>query len=357
MERLKFVKGQQKRFLQDSLKFNDLTLSSAAKLLNVSETTLKRWLREERTLPVDVFFKMCKIAPKLKIYENKIKEKLPGNWGQVKGGNSRIQNIQDIHKVLEQVRAIRDKRRLESAFLIKRKTKIKNKLLHTLLRSKVNLKFILATCLLTDGSLTIHGNSYRIAYYTKDEVLKRFMKALLSKLSRFMPSETLSKDDVYAIRVNDIYLAKELLSLSPNYTKTPRRGQSKEDYLSEVQPSLNFLKNADEKTIGWCIRFAFSADGCISVSNNSIELNLACYHPTLSTEWMHIIKSYEIFGHLGKEKTSWSGVDGIRIYDLNSIKNFAKLGGFIPGVLITNKSKRYKGLEKNMLLRQVTGGP
>ncbi len=223
-----------------------------------------------------------------------------------------------------------------------------------LLKDNVDLNFILATCLLTDGSLTINQNSYRISYYTKDEVLKDFIKALLFTLSKFLPSETYSKKGVYAISVNDYSLANDLLKLSPSYKKNPQTKQNKEDYLREPQPSLKFIERTNEKTVKWCIRFAFSTDGCISVSkNNSVELNLSCYHPRLSLQWLAIFKRYGIIGHLSKRKDAWSGIRGVRVYDLNSLRTFAALGGFVPKVKITSKSKRYKGLEKNALLNRV----
>jgi len=351
--RLKFIKGQQRKFLKNFLKSNGLSGSSGAKFLGVGKTTFKQWIRERHTLPENVFFAICEKTPALKICKDKVVRKLPENWGQVKGGKSRIQKTQNLYKYLERVRSIKNKKRLIEAASFKKGVVVNNYALNKILKSNVNPYFILATCLLTDGSLTTDGNNYRICYYTKDVALRKFMKALLLKLSKFVPSETPTKEGVYAIRVSDNYLAKKLLKLSPSYKKNPQNGESKEKYLSKPQPSLKFLERAEKETAKWCIRFAFSADGSISISrSNTIELNLACYHPTLSLEWIKILKRYGIIGYLGKEKTSWSGIDGVRIYDVNSLKNFAELGGFIQKVRITNKSKRYKGLEKNTLLKK-----
>lgn len=350
---MRFIGGEQSALIRLFSKRNNLSIRSTAKFLDVGETSLKKWIKEERTLPSNVFSAICRKTPELIIYKAKIKERLPANWGRIKGGNSRIRNIENLNAYLERVRSIKNKKRLIRTASLKKNIIIRNDLLSNLLKDNIDLKFILATCLLTDGSLTVDGNSYRISYYTKDEVLRNFMKALLFELSRFIPSENYSKKGVYGIRVNDYHLAKNLLKLSPSYKTNPRTGQAKENYLCEPQPSLRFMNEAGEKTLKWCIRFAFSTDGCISVSkNNSVELNLACQHPNLSLEWMGIFKRYGIIGNLGKKSDTWSGISGIRIYNLDSLRNFTLLGGFVPKVKITGKSKRYKGLEKNTLLKR-----
>lgn len=355
--RLLFVKGKQRNFLKNFLEINNLTLNPATELLNIGRTTFKEWLKERYTLPHEIFSKICEMTPQLNIYENEIKERLSSNWGQVKGGRKRILDGHEINESLENARKMKNLKRLDSSFFSKKEIRIKNKLLGRLVEEKVNLKCILATCLLTDGSLSNEGEGYRISYYAKDIVLKNFIKALLFKLSKFIPSENFDKRGIYAIRVNDKYLVNELHELSPTFKKMPRKNQTKKEYLTEIQPSLKFLKNTNDSTIKWCIRFAFSTDGCISISkNNTKELNLACYHPVLAREWAEIIEKYGMKVHLGKDKTSWCGIDGVRIYDLTSIKNFIKIGGFVPGVKISNKSKRFNNLEKNMLLKSIVNG-
>jgi len=352
--RLKFIKGEQRKFLKEFLKINCMTITSAISYLNVGRTTFKQWLTERNTISGTKFFIICERNPELRIYKAKISEKLPQNWGQIKGGKFRVQKSKDFNKVLKKIRETKESKRLKTAQYLKKGEKLKNKILDDLIKDKTDLKFILATCLLTDGSLMIGKQGYRIAYSAKDPILKDFIKALLSKLSKFVPSEVCDKNGVYLIRINDKSLINELLKISPNYIKSPNKSQGKAKYLSGSQPSLKFLNHASLSTIKWCIRFAFTTDGCITISrNNTIELNLACYHPTLAREWLEIFGKYGIKGHLGVDRKSWCGIDGVRVYDINSIQNFAEMGGFIPGVKISAKSKRYKGLEKNMLLRRV----
>jgi hypothetical protein len=356
--RLRFRKNLQRMLLTEFLDYCQISMTSAAELLDVGETTFKRWLNERATLPSDKFDLICEINQNLERYRNMIDEELVENWGQIKGGRSRVLKIQNMDQYLARIRNIKNKKRIESAYLIKTNRKIRNRLLINLLEEKIDLRYILATCLITDGSMEISGNSYRISYYTKDDVLRDFVKALLFRLSRFVPSETPTKKGVFTIRVNDNYLAKDLLKLSPSYKKNPSDNQSGSGYLKEVQPSLNFLRHTDEKTRIWCIRFAFSTDGSISISKSgTIELNLSCYNPKLAKQWLGLIKEQNINCYLGKNHSAWSGIDGVRIYDKRSLAHFANFGGFVPGVKISGKSKRYKGLQKNTLLKKALLGP
>ena len=332
---------------------NTLSFVQTAQSLNISRTTLRHWLGETRTLPKDAFSIMCDSNPKLKVYRRHILSELPENWGQIKGGKNKASLTQDLNKVLIRVRAMKEEKRKSSALVSKRKIRPINSILAEIHNEGADPLIVLAMGLITDGSLTISGNSYRICYYTKDQVLRRLSKALLYNLSLFVPSEAKTKKKVYAIRVTDADLAKKLLALSPSYKTSPYHGQTKASYLAEPQPSIKFLGGCNQKTLQWGIRFAFSADGSISISkNNVIELNLSCYNPTLCHEWLKVLKKFEISGHIGNDRTGWAGVKGIRIYDANSIRNFAKIGGFINGVRISGKSKRYKGLAKNKLLNQ-----
>jgi hypothetical protein len=237
--RLKFIKGEQRKFLKEFLKINCMTITSAISYLNVGRTTFKQWLTERNTISGTKFFIICERNPELRIYKAKISEKLPQNWGQIKGGKFRVQKSKDFNKVLKKIRETKESKRLKTAQYLKKGEKLKNKILDDLIKDKTDLKFILATCLLTDGSLMIGKQGYRIAYSAKDPILKDFIKALLSKLSKFVPSEVCDKNGVYLIRINDKSLINELLKISPNYIKSPNKSQGKAKYLSGSQPCIS----------------------------------------------------------------------------------------------------------------------
>lgn len=256
---------------------------------------------------------------------------------------------------MRRVREAKDRARI----LRKSACNVKSDVFDRIVNDGVNLKSLLAICLITDGSLERTGNSsYRIAFYTSDNVLRDFVYSLLFRLSRYTPTISKDKDGVYAVRVCDFHLAKELLELSPSFKKSPNRYQFVNKYLVEKQPTIRFLGSCDSKTKIMCIRFAFSADGSISLDKRGVaELTLRCSHPKLSLEWQTVLRRYGMAGRLCRDKFSWSGIGGVRFYNKQSLKKFLQIGGFIPGVKITRKSRVYAGIEKNTLLKICSVGP
>ena len=117
------------------------------------------------------------------------------------------------------------------------------------------------------------------------------------------------------------------------------------------QPSLNFLKKTNNKTRILCLRLALSTDGYVSVPLNGTPIvGLTCYHPTLCYEWQEIFNLVGIKTQIINRKKSWCGVAGVR-FSTKSIQKFWEMGGFIKSVKISKKSKKYKGMEKNELLK------
>lgn len=86
MKRIKFQKGQQRKFLQEVLeKTNCPNLRSFTQFgLDTPYSTLKNYFSEKRNLPENFFKELCKLA-KIDITKLKV-ENLEKNWGQIKGG-------------------------------------------------------------------------------------------------------------------------------------------------------------------------------------------------------------------------------------------------------------------------------
>jgi hypothetical protein len=147
----------------------------------------------------------------------------------------------------------------------------------------------------------------------------------------------------------------ELLKLSPSYKKCPRK-ESMEDYLNEAQPTLSFLKGESLDLLKECVRIAMSTEGSIHIEfpRDTIYLRLefACAHPKLTLEWQEIFRKVGIESTISKSRVTWSGIKGLRISKLDSIKKFIEIGGFINGVKITGKSKYFGGIIKNQLLKK-----
>ncbi len=350
--RFKFRKGKQRELILSFMKaIKCSSQNELAEVLYIKRNTIKNWINETYTLPSEVYERIYSKWGGAKKFENDIKLRLYPNWGLKKGGRKRISKIKNLKDYYKKIREIKFLRRLEKNEKLKKRIKIKNKLVLSFIKEGIDLKCILATCLLNDGSLLGKRNSYRIAYYTKDETLKSIVYDLLLNESRYVPSISLDKGKgVYAIRVSDSELADSLLKLNPTYKKLPFKNQSKESYLKETQPSLDFLKYCNNKTRQWCIRFAFTADGSISLSKKgNFTLTLSCYHPTLCKQWIEILNLMNFKSTIIKRKSSWCKVSGVYVKN-KSIPLFYQIGGFIDGVKISKKSKEYKGIEKNKLL-------
>ena len=260
----------------------------------------------------------------------------------------RIAKEKDIHSY---TRAVREAKEI---IRVTKKTgiEVRNHLVDKLVDEGVDLKSILAICLLTDGSLDQVDASYRISFVTTDKILKDVVYAILFKLSKYVPTIYEDLNGVYYIRVCDSNLAQELLKLSPSFKKSPSKYQSVTEYLREKQPSVEFLNNCDGQTQVWGMRFAFSADGSISIDRKgSTELTLSCAHPKLCLEWKTLLEKFGLNGKIGKSKDSWSGIYGLRFYGAKSANTFLQMGGFVPRTKVTKNSKCYRGIEKNELLR------
>ena len=342
-KRLRFQQGKQREFLEEVIKERFGTQTALGRFLGVHKHTVKGWVHEEKNMSKSTFQKIVTKYPFYKHFGSSIEEELPWNWGQKKGGKQRVESIDNLSAYLRYVRSFISN---NSEARRAKKVEIENPLLDQLIKEDVDLMSILAVCIQTDGSLVEHSNSYRIASSSSDSVLINFVQALLSNLSRFNPAISMEYKGVRNVTLTDKDLGKKLLMLSPEYRTYPID--------ENFQPTINFLNDKNIQTKIWATRFAFTTDGCISLSKQGKpELNFACYNKILSEEWQKFLTQFGINGHVAKCKKSRQGVSGVRIYDFRSIYNFYKLGGFIDGVKISKKSTRYTGIEKNQLLKKV----
>lgn len=352
-KRLVFAKGKQAELINYFLNKYGLSLRQLGVFLGVSKSTICDYLSERTNIRQSTFQKLCEFDEKANEFNAFIEKRLPLNWGASKGGVSRESLIVDKSAFYARLRKIKAAKE-EKFSGITKQTIEKHPLIERLVKENVDLYCILGVCLLTDGSLCVKDNNHRISYYTTDANLEKILLSLLNKLSSNIPKVAYTKKG-NVVRVSDVVLGKHMLSLSPNYKTSPSwKYQTKEDYLSESQPTLKFLSNCNEQTKVWILRFGFSADGSISLPQKSKpSLDLACYHPTLVLEWKDFLESLGFKCHLVKNKNSWCGLSGIRMQSLSSIKKFYNLGGFIDGVKISRKSRRFCNIPKNALLEHV----
>jgi len=344
MQRLLFLKRKQRQMLLTAQQKLKLSQHKISKFLKTKRRTYRSWLYEETTLPIKVFEELCSLEPSLKDFEVFIKKKLPSNWGQKKGGNKVSRNSDIINKMKE-IREIKDRKRIEA----KKKIKINENLyLRYLKDNKIDFLPLLATCLLTDGSVSFKEN--RMEYTSKDIILKDIVFYFFHKLSRYPPLVYYDKNSIFHVRLTDSELIFSLLKLTPSFKTSSAKDQPIKDYLKEKQPTVNFLQDYNKKIIKECIRLAFTTDGSITHSGN---LLLSCSHPKLCKEWKEILDNNGIKVSVWKNITSWSGLIGVGTSNIEQIKNFQKIGGFIPRVKVSLKSKYHIGWEKNKVLKYI----
>lgn len=86
MSRIKFRKGEQRKFLQKVL--DNIRAPFLVELINrgvgVNYSTLKNYFSESRLLPEDLFLELCELANISKDDLNF--EMIEENWGRIKGG-------------------------------------------------------------------------------------------------------------------------------------------------------------------------------------------------------------------------------------------------------------------------------
>lgn len=346
-DRLLFTAGKQAKFLADV----EQKLGSkhkAISFLGVKHKTYENWLKERGTLPLWVFYRACVQYPELAVFEKFITKRLSYTWGCIKGGKKRAQKVD-----MSIVRKAKDVRRIDA----KRTSAppLENDTVKTI--KNTNLHAVLATCLITDGSVELRNK--RMTFASKDRVLSDLVYWLFYKLSQYKPTICVDKYGIRHVSLWDGALTNELLELAPSFKTSPNKNQSPEQYLAEPQPTIKFLKHSNKHTIISCIRAAFSTDGSVTYdSEGRGELALRCSHPLLCREWAELLSSCGLRVCVKKDKNSWSGVGGVFAHDRKSLELFWRMGGFLLGVFVSRKSDKFNGLTKNKVLKMYVGpGP
>ena len=197
------------------------------------------------------------------------------------------------------------------------------------------------------------------------ELFEKFCLLLFNKLPKRQIRRRFSynKKEKKNFLITELFLSsaiKELLNLSPDYRTTPPKGVTKNKYLKSPQPTLSFLFNEPENVKMLAFRIWFDCDGSVIPSfklkckkeekNNKIytyyqiqfecELNIAETNPQLISELIILCKQMGLKAIKKLDKRKWSGYDGIRISEINSIKKFVRHGP-MTDIRISRKSKRF----------------
>ncbi len=353
-KRLRFQEGKQREFLETVARNEFGSHKEFAQYVGFERHSVLEWRKEKYLLPSSVLDKICARFPEYEKFKEFVWKEMPENWGAKIGGFETAKRIINKGAHYARIREFKALKEIERAKNLKPLIK-SNPLIEHLKSEGVDLKAVLAVCLLMDGSMQVQGNHYRISYASKDEVLLDVLFSLINEVSERVPTVSFAKK-ANSVRVSDSRLGQELLKMSPNFKTSPSRHQTKEEYFGEPQPTLGFLACANLPTKVWAARFGMSADGYIGYSRGKAELGISCYHPTLAVEWKNFLTELGVSCRIRENKASWCGISDVRTSVSKSINAFFQMGGFVDGVKISKKSKRFVGMTKNELLERVVSG-
>lgn len=166
-------------------------------------------------------------------------------------------------------------------------------------------------------------------------------------------------------------ILKDLFTFTPTFktSKAKSTNERLDKYLSDPQPTLNFLFNEPIWFQELAFRLALDLEGCIS-PNISVKkkemskyvyyqfqfepmIKLSVVHPILIFEWQMVSNSINIPLTVKRDRRTWSGFDGLRTSDRFNILRLNKIGGFLTNVRIYKSSgpKNNNGYSKNCILR------
>lgn len=355
MNRILFEPEKQRQFLKQVLMKLNLSKKEFSKKFKLNVKTFDGYFYENFTLPELLFSKIIEECPHLSNYKKSIKL-INENWGQRKGGLARISKIKNIDAYMK---SLHDKARSKAKKVKHLKdVQITSKVCTFVREQKIDPLPLISVMLLTDGYVCSKKSYSQVCFSSKSDALSRiFIELVRLWRCKINISQYRNKNGVlisyFSVPKNNVFF-----EFSPSFKKSPAPNESKEEYLSKVQPTVSFLDRYSEKLKILAIRIAFSTEGSISFNITKeiyVEpiLNLSCSNPQLCLEWKKLLESLDLDFNIDRNKNKWSGISGLRTFKINNIKKFIEFGGFIEGVEISDKSRHFSGMEKNKVLDMI----
>tara|TARA_Y100000294_G_C8553943_1_gene336464 strand:+ start:512 stop:1996 length:1485 start_codon:yes stop_codon:yes gene_type:complete len=222
------------------------------------------------------------------------------------------------------------------------------------------IRGVILPLLLTDGSM--HKSKYSY-YFDFGSVPKNkklhdiFADSLYFTLNKYPCMYFSPRQDDFSMTsfIPDFKKAEEILNICNTVKTGPASKQNKEDFLTEVQPSIDYLFKCNKETKKMALRLWFCTEGSISLNRARkrdkirARLNLACAHPKLIAQLETLLSSFNVQMNIVRNNDTWSGYIGLDTTGKNSILNFLRIGGFLSGIYVQN-SKYHRGIEKQKLL-------
>ncbi len=330
----------------------------------------------------DKYSEFCFMLPSIKFSRNRREITLPINYSQIneivhflKPENDRVVKVslvaskKDLHRIskiftvkinfLKSFRTINSKALvvfLNTFYIYKKECKLKfplTKIVPQLIKQKIDLrKAIILPLLQSDGSgskkeFWLNGKCIGLHNVFADAVYYSY--GLLPS-GYFYDS---SGDGCYKTSFISKTATIELLNLGGSFKSEPAKHQSAKDFLTEIQPHMNYLKNSSllEKQVAF--RSYASAEGYIGHTGKHPKFQIACANPSLSEYVKKLSGDIGISLSPYAAKNTWSGLGHLTTGKIQKIIQFKKIGGFFPGMKISGVTKYLEGVEKNDVLKIV----
>lgn len=165
---------------------------------------------------------------------------------------------------------------------------------------------------------------------------------------------------------------EELYALSPTFKTTAGSKISNREFMKSDQPTIRFLFNEPQSLRELALRIWFDFDGSI-IPNYKLkrkrdkkskkiynyfqiqfecEVNIAETNPNLVKELLQLCESVGLKARVKTDNRKWSGIDGICISKLESIKKFTQMGP-ITNIKISSKSNRFQNIRKKDMCQAI----
>lgn len=220
---------------------------------------------------------------------------------------------------------------------------------------KVDLKYaVIIPLLLTDGGEVPTGVSFSGNNNIAHNILADAWFYYFNKV----PSSFKLRNR--NVNVTKYILSKEFMQefkdVCPTFKKSPKN-EILNNYLNSPQPTINYLFKRPILEQQIALRLWFITEGSVGISLDkkskliNLALRIACANPTLTEDLKLLAKNNGISLSIKREEHYWSGIHGLQSTSISSAINFLKMGGFIRGVNISNKSNSFfTGFDKQDLL-------
>jgi len=273
------------------------------------------------------------------------------NMGQIKGGKARIAGIRNKNRYFKLLHSSARLKAKKVKHIIN--WKIRTKIGKEIINKKINPSPLIIAMLLTDGHVYKKRNCFEIGFASKSSSLLYLFLDLIKIWNRKqIVSKYIDKNRVTRLYFH-LPIKNEFIKSVKSF-KTSPRNQSVRNYLKEDQPNIDFLENMDNECKRLFLRIILSLDGGITnrkgIKRIQPSIFLRCAHLSLCKFYQKIANDFSIKLRIEKDKSKWSGIDGLSTTKIESIKKFKEIGGFVDGLKISKKSKYFYNIKKNFLL-------